>query len=51
MDDLGSSKKIACNSNSIDIKCKTDNTTYQALDMVVPVESDFSVEPPADEIT
>lgn len=35
LDDLGSSSKLAFDSNSIDIKCKTDNTSYQALDMVV----------------
>ena len=39
MDDLGSSNKLACDSNSIAIKCKTDNTSYQPLDMAVSCRS------------
>jgi len=35
VDVLGRSNKLACDSNSVAIKCKTDNTSYQALDMAV----------------
>lgn len=35
LDVLGRSNKLACDNNSVAIKCKTDNTSYQALDMAV----------------
>jgi len=35
VDILGRSNKLACDNNSVAIKCKTDNTSYQAFDMAV----------------
>jgi len=35
VDILGRSNKLACDNNNVAIKCKTDNTSYQAFDMAV----------------
>jgi len=34
-EDFGINKEFACDKDSIDIICRTDNTSYQALDIAV----------------